>query len=116
MMDRRRSQRKPVSLKASIESPGKSCEAIIDNVSEHGLCLETDTDNLLADSTQFQAGAEYEVRFRIPSGDEIRLRCKVTWSYKAAPQGLKKRIGMEIVFPPPGYVEFYRQLGEKRSS
>ncbi|UCD35345.1 MAG: PilZ domain-containing protein [Nitrospiraceae bacterium] len=115
-MERRRSRRKSVSLPARIESPEAAYEGIIENVSEHGLCMETDSQHLLKASMRFQPGAEYEVRFHTPSGNEIRLRCKVTWSYKVAPQGLKKKIGMEIVFPPPSFVQFYRQLGEKKSS
>lgn len=115
-MERRRSRRKSVSLQARIESPGAAFDGIIENISEHGLCMETDAQHLLKPSTRFQSGAEYEVRFQASSGGEIRLRCRVAWSYKAAPQGMKEKIGMEIVFPPPDYVEFYRHLGETQPS
>jgi hypothetical protein len=109
-MERRRSKRKNVHIETKIVSDDESYSGIIENMSEYGISLETDSKDLLHTSTRFNYGADYKVIFKTPSGEEIQLHCKVTWSYKTAPHGLKRKIGMEIIFPPPSYVDFYKDL------
>ncbi len=109
-MERRRSKRIHVRMDAEIISGDANYSGIVENISEHGLCLETDSKDLLGKDTRFNPGTEFRVKFKIQSGEQIRLHCKVTWSYSAAPQGLKRKIGMEIIFPPPAYVDFYRNV------
>jgi hypothetical protein len=108
--DRRRSKRKTVSIPAAIQSEDAGYECIVENISEHGLCLETDSQELLGTSTRFNPGSEYQVTFQTQNNESIKLHCKVMWSYKAAPHGLKRKVGMEIIFPPPNFVDFYRNL------
>jgi hypothetical protein len=110
MEERRRSQRKNVRIEAEIISEDNTYSAIIENISEHGLCLETSSDDLLGTSTRFHPGAEFDIKFQPPSGDMLTIRCKIIWSYKVAPHGLVKKIGMEVIFPPPEYVDFYKKL------
>ena len=106
MIENRRSKRKAVHIEAEIVSGDAVYSVIIENIAEHGICIETDSADLLKSSTRFNPGKEYEIKFRAPTGDDIKLHCKVSWSYQTAPHGLKKKIGMEIIFPPPGYVDF----------
>ena len=109
-MERRRSPRKKVQIEANLISGDENFTGKIENVSQHGIYLETESQDLLSSSTRFSSGTEYEVRFRIPEGEETRLRCKVMWSYSAAPHGVTKQIGMEVVFPPPEYIDFCNDI------
>jgi hypothetical protein len=106
-MERRRSRRKNVNIEAKIISEGTGYSANIENISKHGISLETNSKDILDTSTRFNPGTEFKVKFQTPSGEEINLYCKVIWSYKAAPHGLKSKIGMEVIFPPPSYIDFY---------
>ncbi|MEN8262684.1 MAG: PilZ domain-containing protein [Nitrospirota bacterium] len=105
-MEKRRSLRKKVRIEASLILEGESFSGAIENVSQHGIYLETDSREILSISKRFNPGTEYEVRFCVPSGQEVRLRCKVAWSYRAEPHGLTKHIGMDVIFPPPDYIDF----------
>ena len=109
-MERRRSKRKPVHISTRIEAHNERYDGIIENMSEHGLSVETDAKDLLGNSSHFNPGSEYRLHFQTSSGDDIQLHCKVIWSYITAPHGLKRKIGVEIIFPPPHYVDFYREL------
>jgi hypothetical protein len=109
-MERRRAKRKNVHIDAEITAGRISYAGVVENLAEHGISIETDSKNLLSDSTPFHPGAQFEVRFQTPSGEEITLQCKVAWSFQEAPYGLKRQTGMEIIFPPPGYMDFYNEL------
>ncbi len=109
-MERRRSIRKKVHIEAEIVSEDISHSGIIENVSEHGINIETASKSLFNTTTLFTPGTELEVRFQDSSGERIRLHCKVIWSYKTAPHGLTNRAGMEIIFPPPDYIDFYKKI------
>ncbi len=111
-MERRRSPRKKVQIEANLISGDENFTGKIENISQHGIYLETDSKDPLSSSTRFSSGTEYEVRFRIPEGEETRLRCKVIWSYKTAPHGMTKQIGMEVVFPPPEYIDFCNDISD----
>ena len=106
MIENRRSKRKAVNIEAEIVSGDAVYSVLIENIAELGICIESDSTDLLKSSTKFNPGKEFEIKFRVPSGDDVKLHCKVIWSYQAAPHGLKRKIGMEIIFPPPGYVDF----------
>lgn len=109
-MEKRRSKRKTVQIDAEFISGNAGYSGLIDNISENGICMETISKDLLGNSTYFNPGREFHVKFRIRPEEEIKLHCKVTWSFKAAPHGIKIKIGMDIIFPPPSYVNFYRNL------
>lgn len=109
-MEKRRSKRKSVQIDAELISGNAGYAGLIDNISENGICMETASGDLLGASTCFNAGKEFQVKFRILPKEEIKLHCKVIWSFKAAPHGLKMKIGMDIIFPPPRYVDFYRNF------
>ena len=109
-MERRRSERKSVQIEARILTEQARYDGVIENIAEDGICVETESKNMLCTSTRFNPGTEYEIAFQTPDGGDIKLHCKVAWSYKMAPHGLKRKIGMEIIFPPPVYVDFCRNL------
>lgn len=109
-MEKRRSKRKSVYIEAELISGNAGYSGLIDNISENGICMETASKDLLGNSACFNPGKEFEVKFWMRPEEEIKLHCKVTWSFKAAPHGLKIKIGMDIIFPPPSYIDFYRNL------
>lgn len=115
-MEKRRSKRKRVHIEAEIISGQDNCPGMIENISEHGLCIETDSEDILGVKDRFHPGTDFEIRFRAPSGDEIKINCRVVWSFRAAPQGLRKKIGMEIIFPPPSYIDFLRASDKDNSA
>ncbi len=107
-MERRQVQRKKSRIEVELISEEIRCSGFIENYSERGISFETDSTDLLSQSTRFAPGSKFQVKFQIESGDLITLNCKVIWSFKTAPHGLTKKIGMEVVFPPPIYIDFCR--------
>lgn len=108
-MERRLYKRKNVHIEGEIILEDSSCNCVIGNISEKGVYVETTCSNLLSTSTGFTSGTKLKVKFRT-SNETINIDCKVMWSFKVAPLGLTKQIGMEVVFPPPSYMEFYKAI------
>jgi hypothetical protein len=115
-MEKRRSKRKIVALKAEIVSGGKSYAGVIENLSEDGIYIITTPSK---SSIDFALGTTVELKFQPPSepkdilrssGETINLHCKVIWSYKTPPHGLTHSIGMEIINPSPEYKELLKTL------
>lgn len=106
-MERRRKKRKKVHIEAEIISGSTIYKSIVENISEEGLNMDTDSIDPLSTSTRFTPGAFFGLKFNAPSGEEIILNCRVVWSYKTAPHGLTKKIGMLIVDPSDKYLEFF---------
>lgn len=107
-MERRRSKRKNVHIELEIISVDKSYSGFIENISESGINVETPSIDPLSTATRFTPGNEFELKFKAPPGLEIRIDCRVIWSYKTSPQGLSKKIGFTIINPSDKYLEFYR--------
>ncbi len=105
-MERRRSGRKKIHIEAEMVSENISYTALIENVSEQGIYLETESSGPLNTSTRFSHGTKFQIKFQTPSGETLKLDCQVMWSFKTGSHGLRKKIGMEVVFPPPGYIDF----------
>lgn len=106
-MERRRSKRILVSLKAELISGDVSYAGIIENLSEEGIYMRTLPTKA---ATDFTPETKHELKFQLPSGETINLHCKVKWSYKTPPHGLTNSVGMEIIDPPPEYKEFLKTL------
>ncbi len=115
MIERRRSQRKNVCFDAELVIGQTRYECTVENISLQGICIETDSSDPLATKSQFLPHADCELYFTTPEGDVINLRCQVMWSYQMAPSGLKRKSGMEIIFPPPEFVLFYNSEGHSKS-
>ncbi len=109
-MERRRSRRKTVNIGAEIASGDTKYQSIIENLSEVGFSVETDTIDPLDSKPRFSPGDEFEVVFNTPSGEPMQLNCRIIWAYKSAPDGLTQIIGMEIIDPSDAYLQFYKAL------
>jgi hypothetical protein len=109
-MEKRQYKRKNVHLNAEIISAAKVSPCLIENISGLGMNVETDAADPLSTKSRFTPGDKYKVRFNTPSGDLITLQCRVIWSYKTAPHGLKKKIGLEILDPPADYINFFKEI------
>ena len=107
-MEKRRSRRLQVSLKAERISGDKKHGIFIENISENGIQIISAPSN---DHIKYTAGKEVDLKFRLSSGETLNLRCKVKWSYlKVPPNGMTDCIGLEIIDPPKQYIEFVKAL------
>jgi hypothetical protein len=105
-MERRGFNRKNVNIDAEIITDDSTYTGIIKNISERGIGLETTSENPLSAKTRFPAGTKIQIRFHTSPEEVMMLNCKVVWSFKTGTQGMIKRIGLEVIFPPPNYIEF----------
>ena len=110
MQEKRRSKRKNVNINGEIILDELTCAGHIENVSENGIYVKISSEDPLSSSVRFTPGMELRIHFQSPSGEMLKLQCKVIWSYKAEPHGLTERIGMEVIFPPPGFMKLYKEL------
>ncbi len=110
MHEKRRSKRKNVDFKGEIILNDLVYAGTIENISEKGIYIETEPVDPLSQNSLFTTGMELRIHFQSPSGEMLKLHCKVIWSYKAEPQGLTEKTGMEVIFPPPGFIELYNEL------
>jgi hypothetical protein len=106
-MERRRSERKVVSIKAELVTDSATYTVFIENINKNGLYIVTKPERVRVD---FTPGKTYDVRFETPSNELINLHCRVVWSYKTPPHGLTDSVGMEIIDPPAKYREFINNL------
>lgn len=106
-MEHRRSKRKNVHIEVEIISGDTSYSGSIENISKSGIYIETPSMDPLSRSTRFTPGNVFELKFTAPTGGEIRIECRVAWSYKTAPEGLSKKVGFTIIKSSDRYVEFY---------
>jgi hypothetical protein len=106
-MEKRRSERKIVTLKAEIVSGDKSYAGVVENISEEGIYVITTPSKNPMDFTH---GTMVELKFQLHSGEGMNLHCKVIWAYKTPPHGLTNSIGVEIIEPPAQYKEFLKTL------
>ncbi|MBM4145437.1 MAG: PilZ domain-containing protein [Nitrospira sp.] len=107
-MEKRRSRRLQVSLKAERISGNEKNGVFIENISENGIYMLTTPSST---HKKYAPGTDVDLKFRLSSGETLNLRCKVKWSYlKVPPNGLTDCIGLEIIDPPKQYIEFVKAL------
>ena len=107
-MEKRRSRRLQVSLKAERISGNEKHGVFIENISENGIYMLTTPSSA---HKKYAPGTDVDLKFRLSSGETLNLRCKVKWSYlKVPPNGLTDCIGLEIIDPPKQYIEFVKAL------
>lgn len=106
-MESRRSKRIIISMQAEIISKDSRHAASIENLSDEGIYLVTAPSNPSPDLTP---ETTIEVRFSFPSGEKMRLHCRVKWSYQTPPHGYTNSIGLEIIDPPLTYIETLKTL------
>ncbi len=97
-------------MEGEIISDDRVVAGTIENISENGIYVEIASEDPLSQTSRFTPGMELKVHFHSSSEEMLKLHCKVIWSYKAEPQGLTEKIGMEVIFPPPGFIELYNRL------
>lgn len=110
-MEKRFFDRLAVSISASIVSGNGTYSGFIDNVSECGIgYLLTSLRHV---STDFTPAKRVLMSFQIPSGETLALDCEVKWFYRAASDGDKLTLGMEIIEPPSKYNDYIKTLFSK---
>lgn len=96
-MNNRRSKRIIAGYKAEIFYQDKPYSCEIENLSETGVNILTD---LIESPVDFPPGESLSMKIVIPSGEPLRLNCKIKWSKRVLPHALRHQIGLEIVDPP----------------
>lgn len=107
-MEKRRSRRIKVNLKAERISGDEKYGVFIENISESGIYMITAPSRT---HKKYTHGTDIDVKFRLSTGETLNLHCKVKWAYsKIPPNGLTDCIGLEIIDPPSQYIEFVKAL------
>jgi len=107
-MEKRRSRRIKVNLKAERLSGDEKYGVFIENISENGIHIITTPSS---EHRKYAAGIDIDLKFHLSSGETLNLRCKVKWAdSKIPPDGLTDSIGLEIIDPPLKYIEFVKAL------
>ena len=105
-MERRRSKRLKVNLKAERISCTRNCSVFIENLSESGIYMLTTQ----AKKSDYVPGKELDLELELSTGEAINLNCYVKWVYDNSPEDKTNNVGLEIVDPPHKYVEFLKTL------
>ena len=82
-------------------------EATIENFSENGIKVITESKDTALD---FLPDEAIDLEFEIPSGEVLSLHCKVKWSNKLSSDSLIQDIGLEITENSPEYEDFFKSL------
>lgn len=106
-MENKPGNKKIVSLNAELIADDISYAGIVELISGNRIYL---IGNPSSDSNYFHTGTEIDLKLQLSSGNEIKLPCKVTWSYKTPPYGLTHSMGMEVLEQPREYIEFLNKL------
>jgi hypothetical protein len=106
-MDARKHKRFIVSMEAELLFKTDHIACSIENISEFGIYIIT---SYSKSETDFPPGTSLELKVKFPGGEDQRLNCKVKWQYKTPPYGVTTSMGMEIVDPPPSYIESLKTL------
>ncbi|UCH81200.1 MAG: PilZ domain-containing protein [Nitrospiraceae bacterium] len=109
MNEKRRSKRKNIRIDGEMIVDDLVIACHIENISEHGIYVEIDSNDPLDLSSRISVGTELSIHFQSLSDELLKVHCKVIWSYRAEPQGLTEKIGMEVIFPPPGFIDLYNE-------
>lgn len=107
-MEKRRSQRLKVNLKAERISGDETQGIFIENISENGIHIIAAHAN---EHKKYFPGRDVDLKLFLSSGAVLRLRCRVKWSCtEVPPDKLTDSIGLEIIEPPLRYIEFIKTL------
>ncbi len=108
-MEKRRSQRKPVKLDATVCADGMDWAGYIENICEHGFHLITASQR---SKSYFIPEAILELQVDNPAGKKAKLQCEVRWVHinKTPIHGLTYRMGMEILGRPSEYNKIINHL------
>ena len=106
-MEARRSKRAILDIAAEIIDGDRRRAGTIENLSDEGIYVVTAPTKSEKD---LFPGTEVEIRFWLPSGENIQLHCVVQWSYLTPPHGYTFSMGLRITDPPLTYQEALKTL------
>jgi len=107
-MEKSRSQRIKVNLKAERISGDEKHGIFIENISENGIHIITAHER---EHREYFPGRDVDLKLFLSSGGVLSLRCKVKWLCpEVLPNDLIDSIGLEIIDPPLRYIEFVKTL------
>ncbi|HMK48469.1 MAG TPA: PilZ domain-containing protein [Thermodesulfovibrionales bacterium] len=107
-MEKRGANRIKISLKAERISGDKKHGVFIENISESGMNIIIANEKTLR---EYFPGNDVDLRFHLSSGEALNLHCRVRWFCPDSPPDIRtESIGLEIIDPPPRYIEFVRTL------
>ena len=107
-MEKRRSRRIKVDLKAERISGNETHGIFIENISETGIHIITAHEK---EHREYFPGRDVDLKLFLSSGGVLSLRCKVKWLCpEVLPNNLIDSIGLEIIDPPLRYIEFIKTL------
>lgn len=107
-MEKRRSKRIKVNLKAERISGDEKFGVFIENISKNGIhMITTSTEK----HKKYTPGTDIDLKFQFTTGETLNLHCIVRWAHlKVPPNGMTDHIGLEIIDPPQKYLEFVKAL------
>lgn len=105
-MEKRRSKRITVNLKAERLSCTRNCSVFIENLSETGIYITTAPSR----NKDYVPGSEIDLELELNSGRIIHLNCHVKWFVDNSPEDPTNSVGLEIINPPAEYREFVQTL------
>ena len=105
-MERRRSKRLTVNLKAERISCTDNCSVFIDNLSESGISMLTTKTK----KNVYVPGSEIDLELELMTGETINLNCNVKWAYNNFPEEKTNNVGLEIIDPPQKYMDFLKSM------
>ncbi len=103
-MERRRTNRRTVNLKAERISCTENCSVFIENISETGIYMIT-TPGM---NHEFEPGKEIDLELELSTGKVINLSCNIKWAFDGISDDQTNSVGLEIVNPPEEYRQFLK--------
>ncbi len=107
-MEKRRSRRIQVELKAERLSGDARSAVFIENISENGIYMITAPSR---NTLSCPPGTKVRLKLQLSPDETVDIHCNVIWSYQnMPPDGLTNSVGMEIIKPPLKYRRFIQSL------
>ncbi len=97
IMEKRQSKRIVIGFKVQITSGEKTCEGMIEDLSEVGVGVITVP---AGNELHFSPGEMVDLKFQPHPDETLNCQCKIKWLSKDPSHGLTTRVGMEIIDPP----------------
>jgi hypothetical protein len=105
--EKRTCKRIPVGLEAELTYQDIWCACFIRNISEYGVNMIMRPEKTAFD---FNPSDMLDLSLNIPSGEKLNLNGKIIWTQPVLPNKLSMNVGMEIIDPPAGYMNFLNTL------
>ncbi|MEW6601852.1 MAG: PilZ domain-containing protein [Nitrospirota bacterium] len=96
-----------VNIDAEIITYNVPYPAFISDISERGIHLKIAN---MGPSKLSKPETKVDLKFRLPSGETIKLFCRGKWSCKNTSKSVIENIGVEVIDPPDEYKEFCRLM------